>query len=303
MQLVLVAHRCCAALHVADIRALVGDDERTLELSRALRVDAEVAGELHRAAHPFRDVAERAVAEYGGVERRVEIVPGRNDRGEIFPDEFRMFAHGLRERAEDDSLLLECSTEGRLHRDRVKDRIDGHAREGFPLVERYSQLVESLFELGVNLLRTVAVLLRRGIVYNVLKVNLGDVQMPPFRRRHPLPFAEGVETEVQQPPRLLLLRGNKAYDVLVQALGDELLLKIRHEAVFIFLPGDVFDYISLFCIPFVHISSSSYFRAPDTSGIGPRKHIIRKITKISTRIKMSISHFQVSTHSFFDNIL
>src|SRR5688500_19927681 len=42
MKLVLVAHRGRAAFEIADIRALVADDQRALELPRLLGVDAEV---------------------------------------------------------------------------------------------------------------------------------------------------------------------------------------------------------------------------------------------------------------------
>ena len=54
VQLVLVAHRRRAAFEVAHVRALVGDDQRPLELAGVLRVDAEVGRQLHRAAHALR---------------------------------------------------------------------------------------------------------------------------------------------------------------------------------------------------------------------------------------------------------
>ena len=58
MQLIFVALRCCAALQVAYIRALVRHDKRTLELSRTLGINAEVCRQLHRATHTLRDIAE-----------------------------------------------------------------------------------------------------------------------------------------------------------------------------------------------------------------------------------------------------
>ena len=58
VQLVLVAHRRGAALEVRDVGALVGDDEGALELSGVGGVDAEIGGELHRAAHALGNVAE-----------------------------------------------------------------------------------------------------------------------------------------------------------------------------------------------------------------------------------------------------
>ena len=42
VQLVLVAAGCCATLQVAHIRALIRHDERALELTCALGIDAEV---------------------------------------------------------------------------------------------------------------------------------------------------------------------------------------------------------------------------------------------------------------------
>ena len=74
VQLVLVAHRRRAALEIGNVCALVGDDERALELAGLLLVDAEVGRQLHRAAHALRHVDERAVREHRRVERGVEVV-------------------------------------------------------------------------------------------------------------------------------------------------------------------------------------------------------------------------------------
>ena len=58
MKLVLVAHRSGAALHITQCRTFVSNDESTLELTGSLRIDTEITGEFHRAAHAFRNVAE-----------------------------------------------------------------------------------------------------------------------------------------------------------------------------------------------------------------------------------------------------
>ena len=58
MKLVLVAHRSGAALHITQCRTFVSNDESTLKLTGSLRIDTEITGEFHRAAHAFRDVAE-----------------------------------------------------------------------------------------------------------------------------------------------------------------------------------------------------------------------------------------------------
>ena len=83
VELVLVAHRRGAALEIGDVGALLGDDQRPLELAGVPLVDAEIGRQLHRAAHALGHVDERAVGEDRRVERRVEIVGHRHDRAEI----------------------------------------------------------------------------------------------------------------------------------------------------------------------------------------------------------------------------
>jgi len=58
MQLVLIAHRRGTAFQVRYVGTLVGDDQRSFELSRLHVVDAEVGRQLHRAAHAFGNVDE-----------------------------------------------------------------------------------------------------------------------------------------------------------------------------------------------------------------------------------------------------
>ena len=58
VQLVLVAHRRGAAFEIAHIGALVGDDESAFELAGVALVDAEIGGQLHRAAHAWRHIDE-----------------------------------------------------------------------------------------------------------------------------------------------------------------------------------------------------------------------------------------------------
>src|SRR3546814_138321 len=74
VELVLVAHRRGAAFEIADIRALVGDDQRAFELAGILGVDAEIGGKLHRATHALGHVDEGAVGKDRAVERREIIV-------------------------------------------------------------------------------------------------------------------------------------------------------------------------------------------------------------------------------------
>ena len=84
VQLVLVAHRRGAAFEVADVAALVGDDQGALELAGVLGIDAEIGRQLHRAADALGHVDEGAVGKDRAVEAGEIIVALRNDRAEIF---------------------------------------------------------------------------------------------------------------------------------------------------------------------------------------------------------------------------
>ena len=106
VQLVLVAHRRGAAFEIAHIGALVGDDQRALELAGVLLVDAEIGRQLHRAAHARRHVDERAVGEHRRIERGEEIVGDRHHRAEILLHQLGMLAQRLRDRHEDHAGLL-----------------------------------------------------------------------------------------------------------------------------------------------------------------------------------------------------
>ena len=72
-------------------------------------------------------------------------------------------------------------------------------------MKRNAELVECLFKFGIDLLRTVLILLRGCIVDDILKVNLRNIQMGPGREFHFLPAAESFQAEVQHPLRLIFL--------------------------------------------------------------------------------------------------
>ena len=97
VQLVFIAHGRGAALEVTHVRTRRRDDQRALELTGVLGVDAEVGGQLHGAAYAGRYVHKRAVGEDRGVERGEEVVALRHDTTEILLDERRVILHGFRE--------------------------------------------------------------------------------------------------------------------------------------------------------------------------------------------------------------
>ena len=243
VQLMLVAHRRGAAFEVAHVRAFLGHDQRALELSRSLRVDAEVRRQLHRAADALRDVRERPVREHRGVQRREEIVRVRHDRPEILLHEIRVVLHGFRERAEDDADFGQLRLERRRHRHAVEHRVDRDAREQLLLLERNPELVERLANLGIDLVEALQarLLLRRGVVDDVLVVDRVDLQVVPRRLFHLLPDAERLQPPLEQPLGLVLLGGNQPDDVFVQPFRDFFGLDVGDEPVLVFACGEFFN--------------------------------------------------------------
>ena len=248
MELVVVALRGGAALEIRDVRALVGDDQRALELPRVALVDAEIGRQLHRAAHARRDIDERAVGEDGGVQGREEVVGHGHDRAEILPHEVRVFADGLGDRHEDHAGLRQLSLERGGHRDRVEHRVDGDptlggdALQHFDLAQGNSELLVGLQDLGVDLVeghRRRA--LGRRIVVDVLVIDLVIRDPRPFGLLHGLPALVSVEAPGQHPFGLVLLGRDEADHVLGDALGGLLHLDRGLEPVLVLVEVDRAD--------------------------------------------------------------
>src|SRR4029453_7147095 len=130
-------------------------------------------GELHRATDAFGDVAERPIAEDGGVQRRVEVVRVGHDRAEVLLHELGMVLYRLGERAEDDAELGQLLLERGGHGDTVEYRVDGYPGQTLALGQGDSELLEGLEELGVHLVqagRAVAGPLRSRVVDDLLVV-------------------------------------------------------------------------------------------------------------------------------------
>ena len=92
-----------AALDVMHPRALVDDDECTLELPHVLRVDAEVGLQRHFHLHARWHIDEGAAGPDGGVQRRKLVVVPGDDGAEVFPHKFRIFTEGAVHIKEDDA--------------------------------------------------------------------------------------------------------------------------------------------------------------------------------------------------------
>ena len=207
MQLVLVAHRRRAALEVADVGAVVGDDQRPLELAGAGGIDPEVGRQLHRAAHALGHVDEAAVREDGRIERREVVVALRHDRAQIFAHQLRMLADRLGDRAEDDAELAQLRAEGGGDRDAVEHVVDRDAGQDLLLTDRDAQLVVGLADLGVDLVQRLRPLLRLGgrVVADRLVVDRREVRLLPGRLLHGQPAPIGLQPPLGHPRRLVLL--------------------------------------------------------------------------------------------------
>ena len=81
-----------AALDVVHERALVGDDQRALELAHVLGVDPEVGLQRHLDVHSRRDVHERAARPDGRVERGELVVVGRDHGGPVLAHQVLVLA-------------------------------------------------------------------------------------------------------------------------------------------------------------------------------------------------------------------
>src|SRR3546814_9350822 len=68
--------------------------------------------------------------------------------------------------------------------------------------------------------------LGRGVIIGVLIVDRRDSELGPFRRRHLLPQAIGLQPPVEHPFRLVLAGRYIAHRILAQPLGRDLMLDI-----------------------------------------------------------------------------
>ena len=239
MQLVLVTHRSRTAFEIGHVGIVIGNDEGTFELTCIPCIDTEIGTQFHRTAHTFGDVDKRAVAEYGTIQGRKEIILIRYDGTQILTHQVWMLLDGLADRAEDDTLLTQFLLEGGLHTDGVHNGIDGGiATQCQTLLKRNTQLIEGLFQFRVNLTVALRLLSQRiGIIGNGLIVDRGYMHMAPCRLLLLLPIAKCLQTEVEHPFRLTFLLGDKSDNVLIQSYRYNLCMYISREAELILLFG------------------------------------------------------------------
>ena len=160
-----------------------------------------------------------------------------------------MVLHRLRDRAEDHAGLGQLLLEGGDHGHAIEHGVDRNARraldagEQLLLLQRDAELGVGLEQLRIDLgeaLRPFGAL-RRGIVIEILEVDLGVVHVGPGRLLHGQPAAIGLEPPLEQPVGLALLRRDEADDLLVEALRGLDRFDVGVEAVFVLVDVDLAD--------------------------------------------------------------
>jgi hypothetical protein len=181
-------------------------------------------------------------SEDGAVEGRVEVVGEGHHGAQVLLHQVGVFPHGLAEAAEDDAHLGELLLVGGGDADAIEDHVHGHARESLLFVDGDAELLEGADQLRVHLVHTL-VLGHLGlggrVVDDLLELRLLVVDVGPGGFRHGQPVAVGLEAELQEPLGLTFLGADEADGVLGQPRRRAIGLDVRHEAVFVFLTGDL----------------------------------------------------------------
>ena len=208
-----VVLRCRAALDEVQAGVVLHDDQRVLELSCALRVQAEVALQGEVQLHALRHVDERAAAPHRAVKRGELVVGGRDQRHELLSDErlpLRL-AQRLLDAGIDDPHVGSRFLHVVVHQLGVVLRADAGQvgalglRDAQP-VERVLHIVGEAFPIGL--------LVGGGlhVRHDVIHVEAFEAGAP-VGRLHALVGVERLEAEVEHPGRLVLLGRDLADDV------------------------------------------------------------------------------------------
>ena len=207
-----------AALDVVHVAALVGDDQRPLELAHVLGVDAEVGLQRHLHVHARRHVHERAARPHRAVQRRELVVVGRDDRGEVLAHEVLVLAQARVHVHEDHALLLEVLAH--LVVDDLGLVLGADAGEELALGLGDAEAVEGLLDVvGDVVPRALGALGGAHEVVDVVVVDLGQERGAPGGLLAGEEVVERLEAEVAHPLRLGLELGDLRDDLGVDALG------------------------------------------------------------------------------------
>ena len=154
------------------------------------------------------------------------------------------FAHRTEDDAQFCQFFFECGGDG----DAVDDRIHSHAGQALLFVQGDAQFLEGLAQFRIDLVEAVRcdLLLRGGVIDDVLEIDRREGHIRPFRLLHRLPVAECLQAPFQQPLRFVLFCGDESYDVFVQSLRRVIRFDVGDEAVFVFGAGHLLEYVVIF---------------------------------------------------------
>ncbi|MPN42199.1 hypothetical protein SDC9_189755 [bioreactor metagenome] len=144
MQLVAVAHRSRTALDIADVAALIRDQNGAFKLPGFFCIDTEIGRQFHGATHAFRYINKRAVRCHRCIQRGKEVVITWNHGAQILFYQLRMIVNRLTERTENNALFRQFVAIGGRHRYRVKNSINRHL---FAFTDRYAKLFKGILDL------------------------------------------------------------------------------------------------------------------------------------------------------------
>src|SRR3954449_889825 len=246
VQRVRAVRRRRAALDVVHVGALVGEDQRPLELAHVLRVDAEVGLQRHLDVDARRHVDERSARPHGAVERGELVVVRRDDRREVLLDEVLVLAQRGVHVREDHALGLELLVD--LVVDDLGLVLRADAGEEVALGLGDAEPIEGLLDvLGHVVPRALGALGGAHEVVDLVEVDLGERWRAPGRHRAGEEVLERLEAEVAHPLRLALELGDLLDELARQALRRlvEVVLRVA-EAVALGVVGvDVLERLVL----------------------------------------------------------
>ncbi len=195
-----------------------------------------------------------------------------------------MLLDRFRDRHEQHAGLGQFRLERGRDRDRVEHRIDGDAavaalacaafrlvlvrlladaEQRFTLAQRNPELLVSAQDFGIDLVERFrpVLLLRRGVIVDVLIIDRAVFDLGPFRLAHGEPALVGVEPPGQHPFRLVLLGRDEADDVLGKSFRCLLGLDLGFKPILVLIDVDTADLIDglLHCR---HSSLRSRFQGP-----------------------------------------
>src|SRR5699024_10332145 len=128
---------------------------------------------------------------------------------QVFFNQVGVLAYSFRERTEDNTDFFELFAKGRGNRYRIKNGINGYARQARALVKRDTQFFVCTQQFRVDLVQTfgsVGFAFRRRVIANVLKVDRWKIDMSPMRVLHGQPLSISLQTPFEHEFWFLLYR-------------------------------------------------------------------------------------------------